>query len=184
MCRDGWAELDRVPVLIDPLVIPGVDRVLVRGAYDHQVLATLIKKMKYAYWTGLAEVLGDVMRPVAQRLESDEPFVPVPLHGRRRRERGFNQAQTISRALAYPAVNRVKNWLKRSRYTQSQATLAAVQRQQNTRGAFAPVAVANWPSSAILVDDVITTGSTIAECASVLRQSGVQHITAVAIAKG
>lgn len=173
-------------VIIDPLSIPGVDQVIVRGSYDCEPLAQLIQKLKYHYWTGVAGVLHDVVAPLATELTAarNTVIVPVPLHGRRQRERGFNQSLFISRSLGRATDLPVDNILHRTRYTTPQATLSAKERTTNIIGAFGRKETTQWPKSVILVDDVITTGSTIAECAAVLRQHDVQNIIAVAIAKG
>lgn len=187
LCPTAAAQIHRTSLLDDPLRIAGVDRVIVRGTYDCPPLALVVQKLKYHYWTGLTDVLVGVLTPLQPELTDigSAVIVPVPLHGRRRRERGFNQARLVSQALSrliqVPAVD----LLKRQRYTTPQAGLPAADRVRNIIGAFSePGRVADWPKSVILVDDVITTGSTMAECAAVLRQQGVKKITAVALAKG
>lgn len=185
LCPIATQTIIDQPVLINPLVIPGVDLVLTRGSYDCEPLGQLIKQLKYHYWTGLTNVLHDVLRPtVEQLLDHPGHIVPVPLHRRRRRERGFNQAQLIAKALGQLTNQPIQNILQRSRYTTPQAALSALERTTNILHAFGGAQVAKWPNSAILVDDVITTGSTIAECASVLRHHGTTTIIAVALAKG
>lgn len=186
LCLAARNELALQAPLIDPLCIRGVDHVVVRGSYDCPTLAQLIQKLKYHYWTGVSPIIADIFRPVLPDLAAapDSVIVPVPLHRRRRRERGFNQALLISRAIEHVTGLLVSEVLQRSRYTTPQAQLSAKVRTTNIIGAFHRSQVAQWPRSVILVDDVITTGSTIAECAAVLRQHGVQEITAVAIAKG
>ncbi len=187
LCVSAASQIDRAPLLDNPLSIAGVDRVIVRGTYDCPPLALVIQKLKYHYWTGLTDVLVGLLAPLQPQLADVGPaiIVPVPLHARRRRERGFNQAQLVSQALSRLTGWPVIDLLKRRRYTTPQAGLPAAERVRNIIGAFSdPGRIANWPPSAILVDDVITTGSTIAECASVLRQHGVKQIIAVALAKG
>lgn len=173
-------------VIVNPINIAGIDRTIVRGSYDCEPLAQLIQKLKYHYWTGLAGVLDDVLVPLTKELPPAKGtvIIPVPLHSRRHRERGFNQSIIIGKALSRATKIPLANLLQRTRYTTPQAKLSAEERTTNIIGAFGREKVAKWPTSAILVDDVITTGSTIAECASVLRQHGIQKITAVALAKG
>lgn len=186
LCTKAERLIQIEPVLINPLTIPGVDQVIIRATYDCEPLAQFIQQLKYHYWTAEAHVLPSIMRPLFGQLRTKLPtaIFPVPLHPRRQRERGFNQSDIIAHVLSQQTGFPLRRWLRRTRYTTPQARLSAHQRTSNVVGAFSDVKVARWPKSGILVDDVITTGSTIAECASVLRQSGVQHIIAVALAKG
>ncbi len=202
LCRSAQSIINQESLLIDPLPIRGVDRVITRGSYDCEPLAQLIQKLKYHYWSGLSGVLDDVLEPLRSELSrlADAVLVPVPLHRRRQRERGFNQSLLISRALSRVTGRPIIPLLARMKYTVPQARLSAVERLTNmidafgrgqpvasrrriTRGGTSPTS-GGWPPSVILVDDVITTGSTMAECASVLRQHGVHNITAIALAKG
>ncbi len=186
LCSVAADDIKQERVIVNPLIINGVEKVLVRGSYDCEPLAQFIQKLKYHYWTGAGSLLHGVVAPPTPELNvpSDTVIVPVPLHSRRHRERGFNQSLYISKALSRATGLPVKNLLQRTRYTPPQAQLTAKERVTNIIGAFGQGRVASWPKSVILVDDVITTGSTIAECAAVLRKYGVRKITAVALAKG
>ena len=109
-------------------------------------------------------------------------IVPVPLHPRRLRERGFNQASLMARAVSKrtPGVP-VQALLKRSLDTQRQTELSRSERRRNLRGAFRaerPVAPCVW-----LVDDVTTTGSTLAEAARTLRSAGAKTVVGICAAR-
>lgn len=186
LCAAARAQLIQESPLTDPLHLPAIDRVIVRGSYDTPAIQSIIQQLKYHYWTSLREILGEVLAPVLPGLaDQTSALVPVPLHQRRQRERGFNQSQLIAEALSAPTDWPIASVLQRHRYTTPQASLSGTQRQSNLTGAFRIArGVAKIPNSVILVDDVITTGSTITECASVLRQHGVKRIAAVALAKG
>ncbi len=121
------------------------------------------------------------------RLRAGPPvsaLVPVPLHPRRRRERGFNQAEALCRTLGKRARLPVWNALRRVRYTETQTHLARDERLENLRGAFAP---ARWRPVAgahlLLVDDVFTTGSTVDECTRVLRRAGAASVRVLTVAR-
>jgi competence protein ComFC len=112
-------------------------------------------------------------------------FVPVPLHRRRRRERGFNQAEILavelSRLTGVPVEARV---LRKTINVQPQASLRSEERRANIRGAYRavrPEMVAG--KIVVLVDDVFTTGSTLGECARVLAKAGARDVRGVTIAQ-
>jgi ComF family protein len=112
-------------------------------------------------------------------------IIPVPLHVKRLRQRGFNQAillgKILSRMWRLPLS---RNNLTRTRWTEPQINLTAAERRQNVRGAFAvkdPAAVEG--RRIILVDDVYTTGSTVAECARTLKKAGAEAVFVVTVAR-
>jgi predicted amidophosphoribosyltransferase len=103
---------------------------------------------------------------------------PVPGHAERRRERGYNPAELIGRALG-PTVP----LLERVRPTTKQHRLDRAARLANLRGAFRVASGVSVPSVAILVDDIITTTATLEACASVLREAGVEAVYGFAVAR-
>jgi ComF family protein len=178
-------QLRDIQPLVDPLVIDGVDHVYCRGSYDQPILKRLVTGIKYNFYTGYRELLPEVQRSWLIPTNPDMALIPVPLHSRRERWRGFNQSRLIAAALTGNSGGNVAELLERSHYTTAQAKLNESQREHNLCGAFQlRSGVENVPDCGIIVDDVITTGSTIRECALVLRQAGMKHIIAVALAKG
>jgi len=112
-------------------------------------------------------------------------LVPVPLHPRKLRERGFNQALLLGQLLArqWQIPLSIDN-LRRTRWTEPQITLSAEQRLQNVRGAFAVHAPADFARKRLLLlDDVYTTGNTVAECAKTLKGAGAAAIHVVTVAR-
>jgi len=113
--------------------------------------------------------------------------VPVPLHARKLRQRGFNQAEMIARAaLKLTAAQRfeLQTVLERTRETQSQIGLSRHQRRENLRGAFAVTAPEEIRGrDVLLVDDVFTTGTTVSECARVLRRAGAAKVCVATVAR-
>jgi ComF family protein len=143
----------------------------------------------------LAQLLADsLVDAPAGRLARDTPgptaampwpdlLVPVPLHPRRLRERGYDQALELARPLGKALGIPVRaDGLRRMRATAAQSTLGAVARRQNVRGAFA-AAPGAWPARVALFDDVMTTGATLAACASALKQAGVGRVEAWVVAR-
>lgn len=128
-----------------------------------------------------AVALG-LARRLAASLPAPDAVVPVPLHPRRLRARGFSPAALLARACAQEArASFAPVLLARLRDTPSQTGLARVARRRNVAGAFAARAAA--PAHVWLVDDVVTTGSTLAEAARALRRAGAHEVTGVCLAQ-
>ncbi|MCB1733893.1 MAG: ComF family protein [Gammaproteobacteria bacterium] len=131
----------------------------------------------------LAEVLRRVWRPPDAR---PDLLIPVPLHASRLRERGFNQAielfAPLARDLGVPIERRLA---LRSQATPAQAGLDARARRRNVRGAFVLRGNADRVrgKSVVILDDVVTTGSTVAELARVLRRAGARRVGVWALAR-
>jgi ComF family protein len=151
--------------------------------------ADWVRRFKYpargiAGLDGAAEAVAlALVRELAPRVPGGAPalVVPVPLHPRRLRERGFSPAALLARALAREArVRFAPTLLARVRDTRSQTELSRTERRRNVAGAF--VARAAAPARLWLVDDVATTGSTLAEAARALRRSGAREIVGVCLA--
>ena len=156
------------------------------GSYEGG-LRELIHILKYGQVRPAANVLGRMLAEVAAELEpSFGPgtvlVVPVPLHVRRLRQRGFNHSELIARAALTLRTNADRlvlnaKVLERCRDTQSQTGLTRHQRRENIRGAFVvakPDALSG--REVLLVDDVFTTGTTVSECARVLRRGGASKV--------
>jgi ComF family protein len=150
------------------------------GAYDG-ALRDILHAFKYGRRQSLARPLADLMRRAAGGLLTGVEIVaPVPLHWRRRRRRGFNQAEALARHLGLPC----RNALRRLRSTPSQTDLPAAERHRNVRDAFAVRRGAGVNGRIVLiVDDVATTGATIEACARVLRAAGAQEVRALTAAR-
>ena len=137
--------------------------------------------MKYSGASRLAPMLARAAMPSLRTLlaiSGPALLVPVPVHAERRRERGYNQAELIARALGQSAP-----LLERLRPTTKQHRLDRAARLANLRGAFRVVAGASVPSVVVLVDDIITTTATLEACASVLREAGVEAVYGFAVAR-
>ena len=172
---------------------PPFARAVAYGSYEGG-LRELIHLLKYGQVKPAASVLGRMLAEAIESLESKFPddivtVVPVPLHRAKRRERGFNQAEVIARAALklHPAHGRLQMCdavLQRKRETLSQTGLTSHQRRENMRGAFVvtrPDAVKGRP--VLIVDDVYTTGTTVSECARVLRRAGATKIWVATVAR-
>jgi ComF family protein len=114
-----------------------------------------------------------------------ELVAPVPLHPRRRRERGYDQALLLARVLAKRLGGKLlPGVLVRTRYTSQQALLPVARRWDNVRGAFGVRDAAKFRGRRVLlVDDVMTTGMTASECARVLKKAGAEHVQVLTLAR-
>jgi ComF family protein len=126
--------------------------------------------------------LAGLLAAAAQHQEAPIALVPVPMHVARLRERGFDQVLMLARDVGKIRNLSICDVLVRVRDTPSQGGLKRLERKKNIRGAFA-TKTSNLPAHVALIDDVATTGSTINECALVLKRAGVQRIDAWVIAK-
>lgn len=149
-------------------------------------------RMVWAYKYHYAGEVGDVLGKIAARFvlsraalfEKCDAIVPIPLHPRRFAERGFNQAEVLSRSLSETLGLPIKKFLKRRRYTVPQARLSRDERRKNVDAAFAPADEANLNGTRIiLVDDIYTTGSTMQSAAKSLKASGAGDIVGFTLAR-
>lgn len=207
VCERCWASIRPTASLNQRLTGDhGVDWVCAVDHYEGR-LRDIIHALKYERRRSIAPPLGALMRSSGEALLRDaNAAVPVPLHPRRQRARGFNQADDLARQLGLPVVP----LLRRVRFTTSQIELPAEDRQRNVHDAFA---MADWhgpanrlrqglhlrrgyggrvgaqeagrhmPSVVVLVDDVSTTGATLEACARVLKTAGVKEVRALTAAR-
>ncbi|MFO7783445.1 MAG: D-glycero-beta-D-manno-heptose 1-phosphate adenylyltransferase [Desulfatiglandales bacterium] len=160
-----------------------------RALYVYEETAIeAVHRFKYSGRTRLAEVFGPMLAQLAREwLPADiEPLVmPVPLHLRRLRERGFNQSLLLARHVAaLPGYELDYLALCRVRHTPSQSVLDRARRRENVRSAFGvktPSAVKG--RDVVLVDDVSTTGSTLDACSRALLQSGARRVYGLTLAR-
>ncbi|MDX9767523.1 MAG: ComF family protein [Ectothiorhodospiraceae bacterium] len=157
---------------------PRFDAALAAFRYD-EPLVGLVTGLKFHARLAHGRLLGALLAEAVRAADVPIPdcILPVPLHPQRLRERGFNQALEIARPLAR-AFDRplILHEVRRSRPTRPQMALDARARRGNVRGAFA-IRPGFAPASVALVDDVMTTGSTLDELARVFRRAGVGYIS-------
>jgi ComF family protein len=141
---------------------------------------TAIDRFKYGKRTEYTTMIASWMVPALERLDPDRTavLIPIPLHPSRKRERGFNQAELLTRELARLTGHRfVENLLFRTRITTTQTRLNKEERTRNVQGAFQASSQVQFPTNPdgpaplILVDDVATTGATLVAAAKGLLQA-------------
>ncbi len=172
---------------------PPFARASAYGSYDGG-LRDLVHLLKYDRVRPAASVLGrmlaEVVADVAEDFGEEVPVVvPVPLHASKLRQRGFNQSELIARAMLKlrPAALELRlnaSALVRHRATNSQTGLTPPQRRENMRGAFRVERRDQISGRDILlIDDVFTTGTTVSECARVLRRAGAGRVFIATVAR-
>ena len=145
----------------------------------------MVHALKFGRLDFLGSHLADeIWHRLGSQLRVAEAIVPVPLHWRRQTARGYNQAERLARPLARRLGRPLVTPLRRTRATPPQTRLERARRRANLRRAFRcrrPSAVRG--RAILLVDDVTTTGATLAEAAAALRRAGASSVTALAAAR-
>ncbi|WP_017444535.1 ComF family protein [Gayadomonas joobiniege] len=192
-CLNDWRKHSECLAWADILSMPGVKKTLNASALAHiyclnqhqQQVAALIRRFKYQQDLLAGSALIELMAYCHQEAFENAIFIPVPMHWLRRLYRGFNQANWLAEQLAKQYQGQCLPLLKRTRYTQRQAGLEALQRRKNLQDAFvlnkAAFVSMQWPKPVFLVDDVVTTGTTLNTLAQVLKAAGIEHVNAVTI---
>jgi ComF family protein len=158
--------------------------------FDHPLLSRCIKEFKYRFVRDLAKPLSSIIiRSIEQNdLQFNSPIaIPVPLSHKRFNWRGFNQAELIAKHLAEHFDWEIDtNIISRTKTSKPQADIEnKEEREVNIRDNFVLVSEINVSNrNFILIDDVTTTGSTINECAKILKQNGAKSVIGFTVARG
>jgi len=180
-----------------------LDGILAAGDYGNSLLAEAIKTFKYRFIRDLGADLGKFLADFADRIKNDpilaltsrkmlDPanantvILAIPLHPRRERWRGFNQAEVLRQALGAGQAETGEpiGRLRRIKHRRPQARLKGEERRENIVGCFAWQGGSLENKNVILVDDVATTGATMNEAARVLKAAGAKKVWGLAVAKG
>jgi ComF family protein len=165
------------------LGLNGFDQVYSFGAYEG-VLRKLIHVFKFEGVRTLQRPLGSLLARALPRESSFDAIVPMPLHWRRRWQRGFNQSELLAREIGRKWGVPVFALVRRKRATAPQAGLTSAQRRKNVQGAFEVRKGQRLKGIRILlIDDVLTTGATASACARALKRAGAAQVTFLALAR-
>lgn len=169
-----------------------LDGLLVASSYLQFPISRAVHLFKYRFVKDMHIPLGNLLTKVLRSTELPLPdiIMPVPLHRRRLRWRGFNQSSLLAKHLAtnllpYNSIPLSENILIRNRHTSPQMQISDYKfRKLNIAGAFSISPNADVKGKTILlVDDIATTGSTIFECAKILKTAGAKEVFAIVVAR-
>lgn len=182
LCSDCERAVAGAPEILQRTIDDFV--VYSRFSYSNQVVSKMVQALKYEHVFDAADVCSGWVRPIFDRFPiGNTVIIPVPLHGSRLRERGYNQAELICRAAVQGSLLRVEtDVLVRARKTDYQALLSEENRRTNVAGVFSVQRVCDPTINYVIFDDVVTSGSTIGECARALRGAGALKIFGVTVA--
>ncbi len=195
VCPQCWDSIERItqshPLFMETrtkLVEGDVSNLVSMYVFEKEgTLQQIMHALKYQGYTLLGVELGRRLGKVlVERDVRVDYVIPVPLHRRKERERGYNQAERIARGLSDVTGLELRSDLfRRKKYTQTQTQLNLEQRKENMEDAFEidkkGEAILDG-KSCLIVDDVITTGATITACASLLKSAGSTHVIACSAA--
>lgn len=163
--------------------LQGFDAVYSYGSYEGS-LRKLIHLFKYNGVEPLAAPFGKFLAQVLPRDQRYDVIVPMPLHWRKRWQRGFNQAELLAKEISRRWCVPVERAVRRRRSGLAQAGLSNAQRRKNVAHVFEAGKGRPLEGKRILlVDDVLTTGATASSCARVLKRAGAAHVTLLALAR-
>lgn len=162
------------------------DGIIVAAKYNEGPIKEMIHRLKYDGLLGLSDLIGEVLleRIVTISLPKNTIITPVPMHKSKEKRRGFNQAVLIARYLSERANIVYAELLVRTKQNHAQVGFNRRKRLANVRNSFEIAEnVGISGKNIILIDDVITTGATINECAKILKLAGANKVYALAVAR-
>lgn len=164
--------------------VPSTLAMLRSAALYEGWLGSAIRSFKYAGESARAEHLASLLAPLMSDFPAIDVLMPVPLHPRRERQRGYNQSRLLAIPLGQATSIPMRELLVRERQTSQQVGLNESARRANVRGAFVARPDVDFTGRrVILVDDVMTTGATLGSCAEALHQAGAAWVGAVTLAR-
>ncbi len=164
--------------------VANLDGITALFNYGENTISKLIQMFKYNSLLEIRDIFEKIIGDTKfNNSWADFVIIPVPLHARRERERGFNQAEVLAKIFSNKFNLSINKNLHRVIYTTQQAKLSGEERLLNLKNAFI-FKDAVVPEKALLVDDVYTTGATMQECARVLKNNGVKVVWGLVMAKG
>lgn len=162
--------------------------ILVSTYFEEGPVRELIHNFKYNHVLEIGDFLGEIMVQTLKEnlaISSDFIITAVPLHWLRKSSRGYNQSEILGQMVAKKLKLPYQNLLIKKRKTERQVGLKGKERRENLQNIFALIEGENIVGKTIiLVDDITTTGTTLNECAKVLKENGAKRVWGLVLAKG
>lgn len=159
------------------------DAVYSFGSYEG-ALRKLVHLFKYGRMEALARPLSELLLRAIPRQERIDVIVPMPLHWRKRMQRGYNQAELLAKPVAKRLGVPLEPHLRKVRHTRPQAGLDEAGRQRNLKDSFAVRKRERVSGKhVLLIDDVFTTGATLRAAVKALKSAGARRVTALTLAR-
>jgi ComF family protein len=185
-CDACWAELPRAEKTLAEHLPRYVDQMHAGFAFrSGGVTREVVHALKFDGHVELAPRMTELLLRTlpARFVQGEDVWVPVPLHRLRQGDRSFNQSLLLANEMTRHTGGTVMQLLKRTRNTPAQSGQGVRTRAENVRGAFSYNSHGEIPKKILLVDDVVTTGATVSECARVLKASGVERVRVLTFAR-
>ena len=174
LCPDCYELVNKNPSFYYD--IEGLDDLIVSSTYAG-IMRRLIIDFKFKGKLSYGEIISEIMiEKLLEKNLSEVVLTFVPMHPRRERERGYNQSKILAETIAKKLDLKCQEVFEKVKDTKFQVGLKKDQRQENLKNAFA---VKKAPEEIIIVDDVITTGTTISELVKVSKANGIKKVTAL-----
>lgn len=148
----------------------------------HAPVDQWVMALKFGQKILYSKLFAELMLPIINIIDEKHVLMPVPLHKTRLRKRGYNQAYEIAKELAKLTNREIDTTLKRHKNTEMQAQLKFKQRAKNVKNAFA-LNQELTHKHIVLIDDVMTTGNTLQECAKTLIKAGAKDVKVMVFAR-
>jgi ComF family protein len=184
-CEKSSLTGETHPTCTQPFGIDGHISIFSYTPVLKKILAGIKYKLVQDAFPELFLTIEDSLRTKLSLLSEKYYIQPIPLHPDRLRQRGFNQAAVLGKFVATTANFEAVDFLRRTKATQAQAQLSKAERLKNAQDAFSlkkDIHIANI--NILLIDDVVTTGSTVKEAARALKSGGAAKIWVFSVAKG
>lgn len=161
-----------------------LDGVVIACKYSH-FIEQIIAELKYKFFTSTTPIIVDLMESSIKfnLLPKDSVFTFVPLYKTKKWSRGFNQTELIAKELSKRHNLKVEDILKRKRNTKTQVGMSREERIENLKDVF-EVKTNSLSEKIVIIDDVMTSGTTLEECAKVLKAGGVNEVYGFVLARG